>query len=480
MINKIVRILSTIYVILISVILPLYMEEGYFMLGEAKGRMYLLITGGYVVITLLLAFLQSLLIKTYNYQWELWIKAFLLTGVATFLFSIGKKTAFFGLEGWRFGFLTCELMVLSGYILSKGLELDEFVVSAIFATPFLSYVLGILERFGIDFIDIYGKNESFLATLGNINWYTGFLSIFVPLGVGLGYLQKKWTKAFIACSINSVIGLMALLLQGADSGLLIILATYLVLLFFSLSTRENFYKFLMQLFVLGLAMEIVDILMMNFGAQYTYDNNYLLSICTGHIGLVLIVFSLIIYRVVAFCDERNIYWNEKIIKRSFAGSVSVGVLILAVFCAARGIRYDFGNGRMFIWQISTDIFLNLSPWQKMFGVGQDCFFSYAYHNPMWAEALLNVLSGDRLTNAHCELLTILIERGIAGAVTYYGFIGYSFYILIKKERTKVICSLPIAAYLLNSLVSFSTTISTTYLFALIGVGIFLKSDQELE
>ena len=107
------------------------------MLGEAKGRMYLLITGGYVVITLLLAFLQSLLIKTYNYQWELWIKAFLLTGVATFLFSIDKKTAFFGLEGWRFGFLTCELMVLSGYILSKGLELDEFVVSAIFATPFL-------------------------------------------------------------------------------------------------------------------------------------------------------------------------------------------------------------------------------------------------------------------------------------------------------------------------------------------------------
>ena len=97
---------------------------------------------------------------------------------------------------------------------------------------------------------------------------------------------------------------------------------------------------------------------------------------------------------------------------------------------------------------------------------------------MWADSLLNVLEGNRLTNAHCEMLTILIERGIVGVTLYYGFILYSLSRIIKKAQTSIICLLPIISYLFNSAVSFSTTVSTTFLFMAIGIGLSLKSAQE--
>ena len=192
----------------------------------------------------------------------------------------------------------------------------------------------------------------------------------------------------------------------------------------------------------------------------------------------IIAFSFFIYRLSAFLDEISIFWKKDLYKKVYCGLLLALAAITIVIIALGKIPYNFGNGRLFIWQISFDMFLNLSSWQKIFGVGQDCYFSYAYHNPMWADSLLNVLEGNRLTNAHCEPLTILIERGIVGATLYYGFIVYSLKRIIKKEPAAIICSLPIISYLFNSAVSFSTTVSTTFLFMAIGIGLSLKSAQE--
>ena len=47
--TKILKILSTIHVIMLCSILPLYMEQGYYELGEAKGIMYMLIGGAFIL-----------------------------------------------------------------------------------------------------------------------------------------------------------------------------------------------------------------------------------------------------------------------------------------------------------------------------------------------------------------------------------------------------------------------------------------------
>ncbi len=472
--TKILKILSTIHVIMLCSILPLYMEQGYYELGEAKGIMYMLIGGAFILAS---SFLVGLNKKSEGVH-DILLRALLLTNFVTLIFSCDIKTSFLGLEGWRVGFLTTVIMILDCYFLAKGLYVDEYVLAAVFITPFLIFVMGVLGRFGIYPIEIYGSDTSFLATIGNINWYVGFLSIFVPAGVGLTYLQKPGSKSFFACSAYTVVGLMALLLQGADSGLLVLLGTYGLLFYLSLSDRSSFHRFLVQLSVLGFSIEIVNLIMLFYPAAYNYEKNYLITLCSNHTGLVFIAFSFFIYRLSAFLDEISILWKKDLYKKIYCGLILALAVITTVILATGKIPYNFGNGRLFIWQISFDIFLKLSSWQKIFGVGQDCYFSYAYHNQMWADSLLNVLEGNRLTNAHCEPLTILIERGIVGATLYYGFIVYSLKRIIKKEPAAIICSLPIIAYLFNSVVSFSTTVSTTFLFMAIGIGLSLKSVQE--
>ncbi|SFP88151.1 hypothetical protein SAMN04487928_110113 [Butyrivibrio proteoclasticus] len=472
--TKILKIFSTIHVIMLCSILPLYMEQGYYKLGEAKGRMYMLIGGVFILIA---SFLVGLTRKSEGVH-DILLRSLFLTNLVTMLFSCDIKTSFLGMEGWRIGFLTTAIMILDCYFLTKGLYVDEYVFAAVFITPFLIFIIGSLGRFGIYPIEIYGSNASFLATIGNINWYVGFLSIFVPAGVGLSYLQRPGSNSFYACSLYTVAGLMALLLQGADSGLLVILGTYGLLLFFSLSDRASFHRFLVQIFTFGLSAEIVNLIMLVNSKAYNYEGNVLISLCSNHIGIVIIAASFFLYRLSAFLDEIDFLWKKTLYRRVFCGLVLALAVVCTVVIIDGRIPYNFGNGRLFIWQISLDMFLNLSSWQKIFGVGQDCYFSYAYHNPMWADSLLNVLEGNRLTNAHCELLTILIERGIVGATLYYGFIGYSLKKIIKKEPAAIICSLPIISYLLNSVVSFSTTVSTTFLFMTIGIGLSLKSAQE--
>ena len=78
-----------------------------------------------------------------------------------------------------------------------------------------------------------------------------------------------------------------------------------------------------------------------------------------------------------------------------------------------------------------------------------------------------------LTNAHCELLTMLIERGLLGGVSYLFFISTALctFFKNKKERAATVCALPVIAYFFNSLVSFQAVTSTPYLMLVIGIGI---------
>lgn len=49
----------------------------------------------------------------------------------------------------------------------------------------LVFGLGLLNRFDVYPIASLRGDRSFISTLGNINWYCGFLAVFLPVGMGL-------------------------------------------------------------------------------------------------------------------------------------------------------------------------------------------------------------------------------------------------------------------------------------------------------
>jgi O-antigen ligase len=79
----------------------------------------------------------------------------------------------------------------------------------------------------------------------------------------------------------------------------------------------------------------------------------------------------------------------------------------------------------------------------------------------------------RLTNAHNEWLTILVNQGIVGIVGFAGIICSAVYRYIKDRKVCIapaVCGIGILAYTINNIFSFQTSMNVPTMFVLLGIG----------
>ena len=354
---------------------------------------------------------------------------------------------------------------------------NRYLLHTLLIIPFFEFILCILMRFGIYPIRINGLNASFLATIGNIDWLTAYLAIFVPLGVGLGYVCRLFSRAFFACGIYSFFGILALILQGSDSAVVVMAVCCLLLLLLSFDERIYFKKFMAEFFILGLAMECAAFLLIFFEERYTYEIGLFAGMSLHHVGAVIMALAFFLYRLSTFFEVVQVSWKGKIYFY-ISAALAVAALIIASVYFIRGFDLSFGNGRGLIWSISADIYKSLSSEKKIFGIGQDCFYSYAYSVPEIRASLMDIFGANALTNAHSDALTLLIERGIFGFLSYFTLVGIFFYRAIKnkKEHAAIVCMLPVICCFVNSMTGFSLVVSTPYMFILMGLGLERKTN----
>ncbi|MCR5556246.1 MAG: hypothetical protein K6F75_01625 [Butyrivibrio sp.] len=484
------QLLMVLYLIAVCSIVPLYMNRGYYELGEAKASCFIAVSLCFFALYFLALLSKNKDRTAYApvkkpepmQTPELCLYGTLLSGFLSFAFSVDKRTAFLGMEGWRCGFLSLLLMFFAAIVFSRLEKMPVWVAGLILLVPFFEFVLGITNRFGISIMSFGGADSGYLATIGNINWYAGFLSVFVPLGVGIMFAQKPFSKLFFLSGIYVIPGITAIFLQGSDGALLIVIACYVLLAFISLTGtgRESLKRYLIQFFVLGMGMAAADLLLVLFGSLYTYEENLLTKLVSMRIGIVIMAAAFFLYRLVRLLEEINVSYRQALIRRIILAAVAISS-VLGIIVFYRSFSDEFGNGRGIIWRMCSDIFLGLSPWQKLVGVGQDCLYPYAMKDPAWNGSFFNVFGADVLTNAHCELLTVLIERGLIGASLYLGlFISVicNAFTAKEKENAVTICILPVFSYFIYSQISFSQMVSTPYVYILLGFSIAFTRKQK--
>ncbi|WP_026651389.1 O-antigen ligase family protein [Butyrivibrio proteoclasticus] len=460
--------ISVLYLLLLCLLLPLYMKNGYGELGEAKGVAFLIIGGVFAVLALIhLCAKRKFRKDGFSYA----VLFILLANVASIAFSADIQRSFWGLPGWRTGFLTVIILIISCYYFYGGkILINRYVVAAALSAPMLCFVLGILNRFSIYPIKIYGQNPSFLSTLGNIDWYSGFLSVFVPLGLALFIHEKEKSIVIrILLAIYTIAGLLAIVSQGSNGAYLIVAGAYVVLLLRLIETRDGLKSFLLGFSFLGIALLIFEVMLRFMGSSYNYEDNYSLVLARYHVGLVILALIFFLYRVVRLLEEIKHEYKEKLVKKVCIIAVTLGALAGLVLIVAN-FTDDFGNGRGIIYRISGDMYLSLSNWERVVGVGQDCFSSYGYSDPVFSTSLLNVFGNNMLTNAHSIVLTALIEKGILGVIAYAVFFG-SFFYTSKKEHIDLIYVLPVVTYLIYGMISFNTVLNLPYVYILMGLGL---------
>ena len=90
-----------------------------------------------------------------------------------------------------------------------------------FISSGLTALLAYVNRLSIDPLNMNIGSASFISTVGNINWYCGYLVSVLFAGTALlwqGQEMKRWKQILLMLYV--FVGFASLLTQGSDSGIL--------------------------------------------------------------------------------------------------------------------------------------------------------------------------------------------------------------------------------------------------------------------
>ncbi len=471
------------YLFLMCMALPFYMTDGYHGLGNAKFNIYrvISITAIVLIIICLIIFRKGILeensIKLRAVDYLIFVC--IISEIIIFLFARDKAESLWGTTGWRMGFLPSLLFLFFLFAYRNLISISEWDYLLMLPGPTIAILLAVFNRFGIYPIEISGQNASFLSTIGNINWYIGFLAVFLQLIVSSVFVFGYRTTGIYYLIPIEILFLVSALTQGSESGVLMLCATYVVLLRFAIHTRSSFRRFLFQIFLLGISMVIVQLLMYRFGDYYNYEVSMLMSVSQKGMGIILMAASILVYVITIICEKRDSVWKNYIYRYLYYIFVFAAIAVIFVV-AIRSFDDSWGNGRGIIWKISARAYSELSDFRKIVGVGQDGFTLYCKSVPDINGQIQIAFGSSRLTNAHCLPLTTIINKGLLGLITYILLFAAIIREAWKKYKDTDINSYVQRALLINiclltfiyigiGTVSFDHILITPYVF--IGMGL---------
>lgn len=463
---------SCVWIFLILVVLPLYFQEGYVHIGSDKS--YLFRTAGANLGKFLLPVLalwgscrvicvarlrwqngEKLLQKEDLHRLEMvdiCAALYLVAAVLSYLCTEYRETALWGTKGWYMGLVPQSILVVSYFVLSRFefVQLGSLPLLVCFPISAVTFVLGYLNRFDIWPLNMPSSGlPDYISTIGNINWYCSYVVLVLFVGVAL-FMQEqgapKW-RAWLWIAYLWL-GFGALVTQGSDSGIFATLCMMLIL--FHLAVRQDeigwmlrFWQVMLLFSGAGVFTWILRVLFpgrMNYTSElwhifYSPFAVVLLGICVG--GLL--------YTKFLWQKKRG---NEKmfdlfrVLDIVLGWAVPIGLLIGVVLIVLNTLHpgsigplsnisvftfdYLWGSRRGATWMLGAGCFANQDLLHKLVGVGPDCMSDYLYSDSGVAAGLAEVSQrvfvGLRLTNAHCEILTILVNMGLLGAVSYVGML----------------------------------------------------------
>ena len=504
---------TTAYLLIMFCIYPFYIENGYVNIGTAKVRFFLLVSLASIGILSLIFMWYAFSNwqekrrqrRAYLIDWEkvsatdLLVLLFATEVFLSYVFTDYKEEALWGTEGWRIGCITLFLLCGLYYLISRLWEKNAVVFYGMIVASAIVFILGICNRFSFYPIHFEIVEPNFLSTLGNINWYCGYLSVVAPVGIGsfLFYSKEQenlWQEFLLGVYV--ILAFMAGLSQGSSSIFLWFLALFFALLWIALENKIYLKRWFILVGMWGISAQLVRLLRYLLPERYNYDTDNLCGYFTGN-SISLWIISVAIICGVIFCREKfpPAAFQGKRIRKWII--LAAGATVAIWFCLTMvntiwGLSFlgeggnfyfdeNWGNGRGATLMAGWRIWKELPFVHKMLGVGPDCFSAYAYGMPELSDFLRQQFGSARLTNAHCELFTLLINTGIFGVVFYVGIFASFIGRCLKAGKTRwlyyvfAVCAF---CYFVHNMVSFAQVLNLPFVFLLMGMGEGLRHKEQ--
>lgn len=472
------------YLVVLFAVLPLYMQDGYYLLGDGKYTLFrncsILCFGIWVVMEIG-SFLYAIIKRSADRSRCAWgiVDSFVLAyGVCALLSAVCSPfgAAWLGYADWHMGAVSQILFVGIYFFVSRYFDYSRFGIYVAEGALFAVILMAFATRLGFDWLGVYqGFAETdwvcsnMLSTVGNINWLCGYLSVALAFPIS-GYLYAKRKMKSVILYILSVMGLVLLVIQGSDSGPVLAVAAIGICLLAGIRKTELFTKGLLLLtgmclgvFVMGKAITMLETW------NFTPVESWIYSHMTWLGWLAVGVTAFILWIVCRYMEDRG---RQRVLRKAIKILMITVMLIvgtIAVFLVwtwGKGGFENFGSGRGILWKLAWEGFLQADGIGKLIGAGPDCFAEYLIligktpiitQEDHWANALF--------VNAHNEWLNHLVNLGILGVTAYGGiFIG-----AYRRYKGMMLAVLVLAMYGIHSLVSFQQVLNTPLFFGVLGI-----------
>ena len=509
--DYILSVMCSMYVFCMLCIYPLYYENKYFNMGDAKYHFFKYVSVFFLVAMLftVVAWLVArrkemnfaIIARTFSYP-DWFAVGFFVFSYFSFVLSEYKETAFYGYDGWYMGMMSQFAFVIIYFLVSRFWRWSPTTLLFALGTAAITYQLGIWQRFLIDPLGMYidlGPEyiEKFVSTLGQTTWFSSYAVLIFPIGMFYYcYDEKKWARIFAGIFLALGYGMLAT--TNSDSAYVAFILILMAFFWFALESNQTFGRFL-EAVLIGLAsFRVIGICRLLFPEKQitliTGDEAITAFVTGSGLMLFLLVAVAVLYGVYRYVCKVNKEFSVR--KFVFLRSVMVWAAVLAVWlvllliilvskedAAPTGIlqkvseisffRFDdqWGNHRGFNWRMAIEAFKNASLKDVLVGAGPDCFAcsmdKYCF------EEVYTYWQGLQLACAHNEWLNMLVTQGVLGVASYIGIFVTVIIRMGKIGKTEpaVIPFLAATlAYMGHNFFCYQQCICTPIVFIMMGIG----------
>lgn len=503
-----------IYFLMLMIIYPFYMQDGYREIGTVKYfffRKISLLVMGIMAPVVIIIFLCSRKAQGNKKKQtsvhcrrpsvtDLFAYGYLLIILISYLLTDFRDEAFWGTEGWYMGLVSQLIFVFIYFMYSGYFRWDNDMLYAVLGSSGLVLLLGILNRYSIYPIPVPVTAPGFISTLGNINWFCGYWSVFAPIGI-MFYWNSRGGRQRFAAGVYVVICFISGMTQGSRSAYLALIGIFALLFYLSFQDNQKMYRFLEICGLFALSGQIARLLRHLPGFAMNYEdalgNVFTDTGLTLYIGAVVLA----IYILFFYLAEKRGYRIDcyKALRISVFAIIAVIfltyiILVIINTCVPGGIagladkqafifNEKWGSSRGITWICGLHAYRDMTPVQKLVGVGPDCFAKYVYGIPELAERIYREFGDSRLTNAHSEWITMLVNHGVLGGICYAGIFISAFIRFLKKAPEKTflyLCAAGILTYMIHNMVSFQQVLNAPFVFLFIGIGEGVLREEHVE
>ena len=490
--QTILEVIADIYIFALILVFPLMVDKtGFFHILECKWYSYVTIAGTYVGLNILiilyfLIFKKVNIFKSNKFSIIQWLAiGFLGVNVISCFTSpfFSKYDLFMGV-GRGEGLIAMSLYTLTFLFVSLFAKFKRKYITYFTISSILVSLIAVLQYIGFNPFNMYQDgigthNVSFMATIGNIDFVSAIYCIFLSISFSaFVFLEdnKKWEK--ILHLISVLMGFFIIGIIDVQSGKVAFLGTMVIIFPFIIVNNKRVSRFLIMIATILMSYCINVIL----NPEYHYDLQKLgLYFQFNYIVvLFLIVCGVLIYLAHIFNKTKyDCSDNKKLIKYFYLGIFGCGIFALLVLYFVNfksGILYemhellhgnfddDFGTYRIFLWKRT----LTLIPQYPILGSGPDSFairFMAKYTNDIAAIGPLTL--NDTAANVY---LTMIINVGIVGLLTYLSFIFFQLKEGIKKMNSySAVLLIGITCYLIQDFFNLSLVIVTPIFWLLMAL-----------